>query len=131
MSKELINLFLFIGICFVVYILFKNFNYKEGMTDASGNVTNGIASNAAAYAALAKSQAIKLEDQFLISKYSKDYETTILNLDEYLNDIILNNILNINLNASPEIITNNFTTLGFLNQAKTALNNAMKYIDSK
>jgi hypothetical protein len=131
MSKELINLFLFIGICFVVYIFFKNFNYKEGMTDASGNITNGIAGNAAAYAALAKSQAIKLEDQFLISKYSKDYETTILNLDEYLNNIILNNVLNINLNASPEIITNNFTTLGFLNQAKTALNNTMKYIDSK
>jgi hypothetical protein len=41
MKTELMNLFLFIGICLVVYFLFRNFNYNnqysliEGMTDAS------------------------------------------------------------------------------------------------
>lgn len=39
--KEFYNLFLFIAICFVIYLVFRNFNYNptliEGMTDASGN----------------------------------------------------------------------------------------------
>ena len=131
MSKELINLFLFIAICFVVYVLFKTFNYKEGMEDASGNVTNGVAGNAAAYAALIKAQSIKLEDQFLITKYRKEYETIILNLDEYLNTVILNKVVNINLNSSLPDTVNAFTSLSLLHQAKGALNSAMKFIDSK
>jgi hypothetical protein len=74
--KDIYNLFLFIAICFIVYILFRNFNYnplREGMTDASGNSVstpaNGIAGNAAAYAASLKSATIKSSDTFLISKY--------------------------------------------------------------
>ena len=53
MKKELINLFIFVAICFIAYILFRNlnFNTREGMTDASGNSTaapsNGVAGTAA------------------------------------------------------------------------------------
>ena len=93
MKKELMNLFLFIGICLVVYLLFRNFNYKsktiEGMTDASGNDVaspggNGIAGNAASYGATIKDATIKLQDTFLITKYRSDYETAILNLDDLI-----------------------------------------------
>ena len=39
--KEFYNLFLFIAICFFIFILFRSFHYNpmiiEGMTDASGN----------------------------------------------------------------------------------------------
>ena len=72
------NLFLFIGICFVLYLLFRNFNFsnREGMTDASGNATssnsNGIAGNAATYGASIKSITIKAQDTLLISKYRSD-----------------------------------------------------------
>ncbi len=137
MKKELMNLFLFIGICLVVYLLFRNFNYKnqysliEGMTDASGNeVTptgNGIAGNAAAYGAQIKAATIKLQDTFLISKYRSDYETVILNLDDFINNLMLKNALSFD----KEIPGTSLAKLVELQQAKVALNSVMKFVDSQ
>jgi len=133
MKKELMNLFLFIGICFVAYLLFKNFNfsYKEGMTDSSSNAnstsSNGIAGNAAAYGATIKASNIKLQDTFLITKYRSDYETAILNLDDLLNNLMLQTALSVDIN-NPE---KSITKLANMNQAKTALNSVMKFVDGK
>lgn len=133
--KEFYNLFLFIGICFVIYILFRSFNYtplREGMTDASGNsVTvsapaNGIAGNAAAYAASLKSATIKSSDTLLISKYRSDYETAILNLDDLINNLMLNAALTFNQNSPGQTIQQ----LAQMQQAKVALNSVMKFVDS-
>lgn len=137
MKTELMNLFLFIGICLFVYLLFRNFNYKnqysliEGMTDASGNevtpTDNGIAGNAAAYGAQIKAATIKLQDTFLISKYRSDYETVILNLDDFINNLMLKNALSFdkeNPGAS-------LSKLIELQQAKVALNGVMKFVDSQ
>lgn len=136
MKSELINLFLFIGVCLVVYLLFKNFNYNnqynliEGMTDASGNTvtisSDGIAGNAPSYGAQIKAATIKLQDTFLISKYRSDYETVILNLDDFINNLMLKNALTFdkeNPGAS-------LGKLVELQQAKIALNNVMKFVDS-
>ena len=134
MEKELMNLFLFIGICFVLYLLFRNLNFsnREGMTDASGNTTssstssNGIAGNAAAYGASIKSVTIKAQDTFLISKYRSDYETAILNLD----DLINTNMLNVALTIDPKNPAKSIVQLGQMQQAKTALNSVMKFVDA-
>lgn len=126
------NLFLFIGICFVLYLLFKNFNFsgiKEGMTDASGNsVTpppNGVAGNAASYGATIKAESIKLQDAFLISKYRSDYETAILNLDDLINNLMLNTALSIDVKNPAAGIKK----LAEMNQAKSGLNSVMKFVD--
>jgi hypothetical protein len=135
--KELYNLFLFIAICFVIYILFRSFHYNpmliEGMTDASGNsITvsapqNGIAGNAASYAASLKSAVIKSEDTLLISKYRSDYETAILNLDDLLNNLMLKTALTVNQEKPSDSIDK----LAKMQQAKIALNSVMKFVDSK
>ena len=140
----MMNICIFVGICFFAYLIFRNmnnnylnrdqYNYIEGMTtstDVSGNqpttsVSNGVAGNAAAYAAQIKSQAIKIEDQLLITKYRTDYENVILNLDELINDLILQAALNVNL-TNPQ---QSMVQLSQLQQAQGALNSAMKYIDS-
>jgi hypothetical protein len=130
MKKELMNLFLFIGICFVLYIIFKNlnFNTREGMTtDSSSNVINGIAGNAASFSAFIKAETIKLQDTFLISKYRSDYETTILNLDDYINNLMLKSVLSVDVNN----LTDSVKQLAELNQAKTALNDVMKFVDKQ
>jgi hypothetical protein len=135
MKKELMNLFLFIGISFVVYLLYKNLNFnintREGMTDASGsNISppiNGIAGNAAAYGATVKAENIKLQDTFLISKYRTDYETAILNLDDLINSLMLKTALSID-SSNPGVA---LTRLGEMNQAKLALNNVMKFVDKQ
>ena len=132
------NLFLFIGICFVLYLLFRNLNFsnREGMTDASGNTitpstasstsSNGIAGNAASYGAAIKSITIKSQDTLLISKYRSDYETAILNLD----DLIHNLMLNATLNIDPKNPQKSLEQLGQMQLAKTALNSVMKFVDS-
>jgi hypothetical protein len=129
MNKELINLFLFIGICFVVYVLFRNFNfsYKEGMTGGSTTpASNGVAGNAAAYGATIKATTIKLQDTFLITKYRSDYETAILNLDDLISNLMLQTTLSIDSsNPEPAI-----KKLADMSQAKTALNSVMKFVDA-
>ena len=133
--KELYNLFLFLVICLVVYIIFRNFNYlnvREGMTDASGNTTatpsssNGIAGNAASYAASLKANTIKLQDSLLISKYRTDYESAILNLDDLISNLMLKIALSVNQENPGQAIDQ----LGKMQQAKLALNSAMKFVDS-
>lgn len=134
--KELYNLFLFLVICFLVYLIFRNFNYNpmliEGMTDASGNTVNvaappnGIAGNAAAYAASVKSTVINLQDTFLISNYRSDYESTILSLDDLINNLMLKTALSVNLNNPSDSISK----LASMQQAKVALNSVMKFVDS-
>ena len=134
--KELYNLFLFLVICFLVYLIFRNFNYNpmliEGMTDASGNTVNvsappnGIAGNAAAYAASVKSTVINLQDTFLISNYRSDYESTILSLDDLINNLMLKTALSVNLNNPSDSINK----LASMQQAKVALNSVMKFVDS-
>jgi len=133
--KEFMNLFLFIGICFVVYILFRNFNYgyKEGMTttDASGNSVitpqNGIATNAASYSATIKSANMKINDELLVSKYKSDYENIILNMDDMLNNLMLQTTLSVDT-TNPQ---SSIKQLAEMNQAKAALNNVMKYLDKQ
>ncbi len=125
------NLFLFIGICFVLYILFRNLNFRpnqiEGMTTSTEvSSLNGVAGNAATYGATIKATTIALQDTFLISKYSSDYENIILNLDDLMNNLMLQTTLSIDVNKPDEAVKK----LAELNQAKVALNVVMKFIDS-
>jgi len=135
--KEFYNLLLFIAICFVVYLVFRSFHYNpmliEGMTDGSGNSIsiatpeNGIAGNAAAYAAALKANTIKIQDTFLISKYRADYESAILNLDDLLNNLMLKTALTVNQSNPVEAVEK----LAKMQQAKVALNSVMKFVDSQ
>ena len=102
----------------------------EGMTDVSGNSvsnTNGIAGNAASYAASLKAATIKSQDTFLISKYRSDYESAILNLDDLISNLMLKTALSVNQNNPGEAIIK----LSQMQQAKTALNTVMKFVDTQ
>ena len=132
MNKDLQNLLLFIGICIVIYIMFRNISFdgtKDAMTnmnDSSTKSGNGIAGNAAAYGASVKAAAIKSQDTLLISKYRSDYETAILNLEDLINNLMLETALTIDQkNPGPSL-----ETLATMQQAKTALDSVMKFVDS-
>jgi hypothetical protein len=135
MNKELTNLFIFLALVFFAYLLFKNLSWirldrigKEGMTDASGNnasSSNGIAGNAESYGATIKSETIKMQDILLISKYRSQYEAVILDLDDFVNNLMLTTALTIDKTKPEETLTK----LNEMNQSKNALNNLMKFID--
>ena len=133
--KDLYNLVLFLIICFVIIWLFRNFHFssgREGMTNNSGTTqtssssNNGIAGNAASYAASLKASTIKSQDMLLISKYRSDYETAILNLDDLINNLMLKTALSVDPNNPDSAVDK----LAKQQQAKLALNNVMKFVDS-
>jgi hypothetical protein len=127
--KELMNLLLFIGICLLLYVMYRSLNFstiQDGMTNMTDASGNGIAGNAAAYGASIKAAAIKSQDTLLISKYRSDYETAILNLEDLINNLMLKTALSIDQNnPGPSL-----ETLATMQQAKTALDTVMKFVDS-
>ena len=130
MNQEfLYNVLIFISICILTYIVFRNVNFKEGLENndskTTSTTTNGVAGGAAAYAANIKEKVIKIQDTTLISKYRADYENVVINMDDLVNNLMLQVTLNID-QSKPEA---SLAKLGQLNLAKAALNNVMKFID--
>ena len=138
MNKQILNLVFILAICFVAYQLFRNLDFKEGMTtdsvtptatttsNSTTTTTNGIAGSAQNYAANIKSMTIKNQDMLLISKYRNDYENAILNLDDLINTMMLQTALSVN--SSNPIAS--IEKLNQLNSAKGALNSVMKFVDA-
>lgn len=140
MNKGISTLLFFIVICFIIYLIFRNINFQEGLENSSSSttstsnnssssnasITNGIAGSAQSYAADIKSETIRNQDVLLISKYRKDYENVILNADDLINTLMLETTLSMNKkNPIPSL-----DKLVKLNSAKAALNSVMKYVDS-
>lgn len=150
MSKDIImNFFLFLGICFLFFIIFRTTIIKEYMTNRKDNSdkssstkdtkdatkptspssslnTGGIAGNSSAYAANIRAEVIKLQDILLISKYRSDYENSVMAVDDLVNSLMLEKVLSINM-SSPE---KDLDALVGLNNVKAALNNVMSHVDS-
>jgi hypothetical protein len=134
MNKQILNLLFIIAICFVAYQLFRSLDFKEGLATASqaattsttSSTTTGIAGNAESYAANIKSTTIKNQDMLLITKYRKDYENAILNMDDLINTMMLQTTLSVDTsNPMPSL-----EKLNELSSARTALNSVMKFVDS-
>ena len=133
--KEFYYIPLFIVTCFIIYLIFRSFHYNpmllEGMTNASDKKEDtskdGIADNAAAYAASLKASVIQNQDKLLITKYRSDYESAILNLDDLISSLMLKTALTFN-ESNP---LDSVDKLAKMQQAKVALNSVMKFIDSE
>jgi len=127
MSNEFITIIIFIILCYGTYWIFRNIPFKEGMTNGTSSFNSGVAGGAAAYAASLKSQAVKYQDTLLVSKYRNDYENSLLNLDDLVDNLMLHTALNVD----PNNHTAGIEQLAKLNGAKSALNNVMRFIDGK
>jgi hypothetical protein len=142
---EIYRLLIFIAVCFVLYIVFRNYQYNpmliEGMTDGSGNtienktkssgngttIGNGLAGNAAEYAAALKANTINSLDSLMISKYRGDYESALINLDDTIDILMLKTALNFNQEKPLDTLEK----LSKMQQAKIALNSVMKFVDNQ
>jgi len=133
-------------VSFIVFIIYKSLNLQktffkktiEGMTNSSSTSTSanvsssgvGVGANAASFSAKLSGLNTQNLDTLLISKYRTDYETSIINMEEYINILMLNLVLNADT-TSQESITKTLNNIGTLNTGMAALNNVMKYVDSK
>jgi hypothetical protein len=125
--KQLFNLLIFLAICVVVYIVFRNTNIVEGMETENTKTKNGIAANAADYVSRLTDIVAQRNDILLVNKYRTDYENAILKADDMVDILMLEQVLSINT-SKPDHTT--FGKIAVLNQAKDGLNKIMKAIDS-
>uniref|UniRef100_A0A6C0KP90 Uncharacterized protein n=1 Tax=viral metagenome TaxID=1070528 RepID=A0A6C0KP90_9ZZZZ len=120
---------------FIIYFIVKMFKLQasviEGLTNGSDTPDSGEAGTAVSYAAGIKAQVVKLQDELLIAKYRKDYETAIINLDDYIGYLMIKQVLNMkisdNLQSNIDLINN----LNSLKEAKDSLNTTMTFLDKQ
>jgi hypothetical protein len=137
------NCTILLGILFVVfvsYLVYSTFFVKkrEGLETATATASSsissssGIAGNAATYAAGIKQKTVNLNDTLLISKYRKDYETLILNVDDYVNSMMLNTVASIDTGSTntPSKMIESMKLLNELSAAKDSLNKVMKFVEN-
>ena len=110
----------------------------EGLTNADGTVSpdatppaSGEAGTAASYAAAIKAQVVKLQDELLVAKYRKDYETVIINLDDYIGYLMIKQSLNLKLNGDMKSNMESINALNVLKSSKESLNVAMTFLDKQ
>ena len=137
MNKDFFtNLIIFIGLCILIYIVFRSVNFQEGLennkssSSSSSSTTtsdssNGVAGGASSYAANVKTEVIKLQDELLVSKYRTDYENVVINMDDLVSNLMLKTTLTID-QSKPQ---DGLSKLAALGQVKVALNGVMKFID--
>lgn len=131
--------FIILGIAFMYYVM-KCMHLQSSLIEGLENEkpdtvatpsSNGVAGNAAKYAAAIKAQAVQLQDELLVSKYRKDYESAIINMDDYVSMMMLKMVLSMKANdGNPKANIELLGSLNVLKNSKDALNTTMKYLDT-
>lgn len=119
----------------IIYFLIHGFktNITEGLTNKSSDPMLDFGSSSVTDSENIKALNTILEDRLLISKYKKEYENLIINLDDYLNNLLLQYILT--LGNSVSSVTNSvdfekqLRTIDLIKSTKESLNETMKYLD--
>lgn len=131
-----ITVFLFL----VGYVILKTLNFqfnflnsslKEGLTTSSTplNINGGYAGNALSFSENIKSKNTEITDKLIITKYRRDYENIIINMEDYISLLMLEITLNLDMTNKTEEIIKTLNNLGTLKLSKDALNDMMKYLD--
>lgn len=128
----------FFIIYFTMKILHPQSNVIEGLTNADGTISpsatppsSGEAGTASSYAAAIKAQVVKLQDELLVPKYRKDYETAIINLDDYIGYLMIKQTLNMKLDGDMKSNIEAVNNLNILKNAKDSLNATMTFLDKQ
>ena len=136
-SFQYIGLFVFLLIiAFVFYTIFNK--QLEGMTNndsnSNSNSPNKITShgsNAEKFSERIKSSHHTMKDKLNISNYRTDYENLIIELNDYVDGMMLNELLTIDpTNAEPTSIMKKLENINKMTNGKQNLNRVMKYLDS-
>lgn len=72
-----------------------------------------------------------LDDELMLKKYKKDYETTIINMDDYINLLMMQQIAKTKYDSGLGTTLKSLESLNTLKASKDALNAAMTYLDKQ
>jgi len=103
---------------------------KEGLTTMTPPVLPNQASGANNFATQLKQQVGLQLDAFNITKYRKDYEDIILNMESYVHGLILQKLLSIDTETmKPEEVATALEQATKLNASISTLESALKFVD--
>ena len=104
MNNDFIIIIIAVFFVIVVATSFGNLlSKKEGLTSSSSS-SSGEAGLASAYAEEIKAKTVELQDTLLVAKYRKEYETCIINLDDYVGMLMIQQALNMKLDGGERTI---------------------------
>ena len=117
---------LFVAIIVGMMVIYRIFNLQsdiiEGMTSSTDS--KEISENV-------KNKASKIMDGLLIDKYRENYENTLTNLQELSNALILKHMVSSNSENMGDKFFPMVEKINSLEKFKVAINNTMKFLDSK
>lgn len=119
-------------IIIIVRLIMNIFNIKEEFSpmDVFGEEAKPIESAAIeSINATIQAKITNLDDELMIKKYKSQYETTIINLDDYINLLMMQQIVNIKLDSGVKTTVDYLQRLNTLKDSKESLNAVMKYLD--
>lgn len=140
MKEDLIKIIsILIAAFFIVYLVINMFHIQpltEGLenqqTSSINNITAslaGVAGSAENYAANIKAKTVQIQDTVLISKYRKDYENVIINLEDYLSALMLEQVLSMDVSDNIQANIQKVQVINTLSTGKKTLNEVMSYVD--
>jgi hypothetical protein len=129
---------LFIIFIIIIIIFYNIYNTQiEGMTNQKNNkktstinnTSRGI--NSTSFHEKLKEQHLNLKSDLNIPKHRNDYENILIEMNDYVDGLMLSELLNVdpnNINNSKLI--NTIQNITKMNQSKESLNKMMKYLDN-
>jgi hypothetical protein len=135
------NDFLNVAGLFIVFIIiaviFSNIYNKqiEGMTNQKNNnstianTSRGI--NSTLFHEKLKEQHQNLKSDLNIPRHRGDYENILIEMNDYVDGLMFNELLNIDPNnMNNQKLMNTMQNITKMNQSKDSLNKMMKYLDN-
>ena len=140
MSSEYITIFAFL--CFLIILSFFFFRtYRsqiEGMTNNDNKervnigqkVNTGHGINSSKLTEQLKIEHNNLKDKLNIKEYRNNYENVVIDMNDYLDGLMLNELLSLNhASIDPNNILNTVNNINKMSSGKQNLNKIMKYLD--
>jgi len=126
----------FIFLLVIAFFFYTILNKQvEGMTNnnsktqQSDKTSHG--SNAEKYSEKIKSSHNEMKDKINITNYRTDYENLVIEMNDYVDGMMLNELLTVDPNnADPSNIMKKLENINKMTNGKQNLNHIMKYLDA-
>jgi hypothetical protein len=135
MSNEYINIFTFLFFMLILSFLFFKIHQSqiEGMKNNDNEINNnntGHGINSTNLTEQLKINHHNMKDKLNIKEHRNNYENVIIDMSDYLDGLMLNELLSINPSSiSKEKIMNIIENINKMSSGKQNLNKIMKFLD--
>jgi hypothetical protein len=134
MSDDYVNILTFLFFLIILsFFFFKVYQTQlEGMTNNDKEKTNntGHGINSSKLTEQLKIQHNNMKDKLNIKKYRNHYENIVIDMSDYLDGLMLNELLTLNpVSINPNKVMNTIENINKMSSGKQNLNKIMKFLD--